>query len=48
MRKKTGLLMQGDQPKGGKWSFDSENRKLAQADLFMPVPFVETPDEMTE
>ncbi len=27
VRKKTGILMQGDQPLGGQYSFDSENRK---------------------
>jgi deoxyribodipyrimidine photolyase-related protein len=38
MRRKTGLLMNGDQPEGGKWNFDSENRKPAEASLFMPRP----------
>ena len=27
MRKKTGLLMNGDEPEGGAWNFDQENRK---------------------
>ncbi|NNU15397.1 cryptochrome/photolyase family protein [Parvularcula sp. ZS-1/3] len=27
MRKKTGLLMKGDDPEGGQWNFDQENRK---------------------
>jgi len=27
MRRKTGLLMDGDDPEGGEWNFDSENRK---------------------
>jgi len=27
MRRKTGLLMDGDGPAGGRWNFDSENRK---------------------
>ncbi len=48
MRRKTGLLMQGDQPEGGKWNFDKENRNPAQADLFIPSPFIEKPDELTE
>ncbi|MDZ7588160.1 MAG: cryptochrome/photolyase family protein [Parasphingorhabdus sp.] len=38
MRRKTGLLMDGDQPAGGKWNYDAENRKPADADLFMPQP----------
>ncbi len=27
MRKKTGLLMNGEEPEGGQWNFDQENRK---------------------
>ena len=38
MRKKTGLLMDGDNPEGGKWNYDSENRKPAKNDLFRPEP----------
>lgn len=26
MRRKTGLLMTGDKPEGGRWNFDAENR----------------------
>ncbi|MEL7452660.1 MAG: cryptochrome/photolyase family protein, partial [Pseudomonadota bacterium] len=48
MRRKTGLLMDGDKPVGGQWNFDSENRKPAKGDLFMPVPHRTKPDEMTE
>jgi deoxyribodipyrimidine photolyase-related protein len=48
MRRKTGLLMDGDQPEGGKWNFDAENRKPAKADLFMPTPLRTEPDEITE
>jgi deoxyribodipyrimidine photolyase-related protein len=36
MRRLTGLLMDGDQPAGGQWNFDHDNRKPAKADLFMP------------
>jgi len=36
MRRKTGLLMQGDKPVGGRWNFDSENRKPAEPDLLRP------------
>jgi hypothetical protein len=38
MRRRTGLLMDGDQPAGGQWNFDADNRKPANADLFMPRP----------
>ncbi len=38
MRRKTGLLMNGDKPVGGKWNFDHENRKPAKEDLFRKGP----------
>lgn len=38
MRRKTGLLMQGDQPIMGRWNFDAENRKPAAPDLLRPRP----------
>lgn len=38
MRRKTGLLMDGNAPVGGKWNFDHDNRKAAKADLFLPQP----------
>lgn len=37
MRRKTGLLMDDGKPSGGRWNFDKDNRKPAQADLLMPV-----------
>jgi hypothetical protein len=33
MRRKTGLLMDGDKPEGGKWNYDHENRKPAPDDI---------------
>ncbi|MEQ8655165.1 MAG: cryptochrome/photolyase family protein [Kiloniellales bacterium] len=47
MRRKTGLLMDGDSPAGGRWNFDAENRKAAKAALFMPKPHRVRPDKMT-
>ena len=47
MRRKTGLLMDGNQPTEGRWNFDKENRKPAQADLLMPRPLAFAPDETT-
>lgn len=38
MRRKTGLLMEGDKPEGGKWNFDHDNRKPVKADLFRKGP----------
>lgn len=48
MRRKTDLLMEGDKPVEGKWNFDSENRKPAKNDLFMPAPLKTKPDETTQ
>ncbi len=38
MRRKTGLLMDGDQPLGGQWNFDAENRKPPRDGLAVPRP----------
>ncbi|MFM2099974.1 MAG: (6-4) photolyase [Pseudomonadota bacterium] len=48
MRRKTGLLMNDDQPEGGKWNYDAENRKAAAADLFMPTPKATAPDAISQ
>ena len=47
MRRETGLLMEGDQPVGGKWNFDHDNRKAAKPDLFMPEPLRFANDAIT-
>ncbi len=47
MRRKTGLLMDGEEPEGGKWNFDAENRKPAKADLFIPKPLRFEPNAIT-
>ena len=47
MRRKTGLLMEGDQPAGGKWNYDADNRKPAGQDLLMPRPRRTPPDPVT-
>jgi deoxyribodipyrimidine photolyase-related protein len=47
MRARTGLLMDGRKPAGGRWNFDKENRKPAQADLLMPRPLSFPPDAIT-
>ena len=47
MRRSTALLMDGSEPKGGRWNFNSENRKPASNALRMPeVPRFE-PDQIT-
>jgi deoxyribodipyrimidine photolyase-related protein len=38
MRRQTGLLMDGDDPEGGRWNFDAENRKPTKGSLFIPKP----------
>lgn len=35
-RKRTGLLMEGDEPAGGKWNFDHDNRQPISAELDFP------------
>ncbi|MEM9139746.1 MAG: cryptochrome/photolyase family protein [Pseudomonadota bacterium] len=48
MRRKTDLLMDGDQPEGGKWNYDHDNRKAADRDLLMPKLPAFEPDEITD
>ena len=48
MRRRTGLLMDGDKPEGGRWNFDKENRKPAERDLLMPRPLAFAPDAITD
>lgn len=48
MRRRTGLLMEGDKPAGGQWNFDHDNRKAAKADLLRPRPVRFQPDAVTE
>ncbi len=48
MRRKTGLLMDGDQPAGGKWNYDHDNRKPAPDSVDYVGPMQFTPDETVE
>lgn len=36
LRRKTGILMNGGEPKGGKWNFDQDNRKALPKSLKLP------------
>ncbi|MCI4643715.1 MAG: cryptochrome/photolyase family protein [Hyphomonadaceae bacterium] len=47
MRKKTGLLMEGEAPAGGKWNFDQENRKRLPKTAVPPPRKMFTPDKIT-
>ena len=48
MRRKTGLLMTGDKPVGGKWNFDHDNRKPAPGEVSFDGPLRFIPDAVTE
>jgi len=48
MRRKTGLLMEGDKPAGGKWNFDHDNRKPAPGAIARDHPLRVAPDATTE
>lgn len=48
MRRKTGLLMDGDAPAGGKWNYDHDNRKPAAPDLFRPSQLWFDADNVTQ
>lgn len=45
MRRKTGLLMDGDKPEGGKWNYDHDNRKPAPDAVDFAGPLRFEPDE---
>ncbi len=47
MRRRTGYLMAGDDPAGGKWNFDHDNRKPARDDLLRAVPLKHDHCEVT-
>ena len=48
MRRKTGLLMEGDQPIGGQWNYDHDNRKPAPESIDISGPLRFTPDAMVQ
>ena len=48
MRRKTGLLIDGDQPEGGKWNYDHDNRKPAPDEVNYDGPPRFDPDDTTE
>lgn len=47
MRVKTGLLMDGDQPVGGRWNYDEENRERPPAGHRFPSVTAFEPDAIT-
>ena len=48
MRRKTGLLLDGDDPEGGKWNYDSDNRKGVPSEVDFSGPQAFDPDPVTE
>jgi deoxyribodipyrimidine photolyase-related protein len=48
LRRRTGLLMDGDEPAGGRWNFDRENRKSLPAKIAVPQPPSYPPDAITQ
>ena len=47
MRRKTGLLMDGDKPVGGDWNYDKENRESPDHDMDPPERAKFEPDAIT-
>ncbi|MCM2311227.1 MAG: cryptochrome/photolyase family protein [Steroidobacteraceae bacterium] len=49
MRRRTGILMDGDRPAGGRWNFDAENRGAfgAAGPGWLPSPAAFPPDAIT-
>ena len=47
MRRKTGLLMNGEEPEGGQWNYDHDNRKKLPAKLVLPSRTRFEPDAIT-
>ncbi|KGB27116.1 Uncharacterized protein HPDFL43_00024620 [Hoeflea phototrophica DFL-43] len=47
MRRRTGYLMEGDEPAGGEWNFDSQNRKALPDGISIPHRPSFEPDQVT-
>jgi deoxyribodipyrimidine photolyase-related protein len=48
VRRKTGLLMDGEEPAGGQWNFDHDNRKRLPKSLVPPPRFLPPADKLTQ
>ena len=48
MRREHKILMNGDEPVGGQWNYDSENRKPPKAGLDIPKTYTARTDEITK
>lgn len=47
VRRRTGLLMDGEEPAGGQWNFDHDNRKRLPKSLTPPPRYLPEPDGLT-
>lgn len=47
LRRQYKVLLEGDKPIGGKWSFDAENRKSPKPGLQFAKPLIFSPDDIT-
>ena len=47
LRRRCKLLMEGDEPIGGKWNYDADNRQPPKAGLAVPLPSSFAPDAIT-
>lgn len=47
MRRREGVLMDGDAPAGGRWNYDQENRKALDGPPAFPAPCSFPPDALT-
>ena len=48
MRKKYDILMEANAPIGGKWNYDSENRKAPAEGMIIPPPYIGKVDDITQ
>ena len=48
MRRKTGLLMNGEEPEGGQWNYDKDNRKPLSDDADVKPHWQRKPDNITQ
>ncbi|MFK7974102.1 MAG: cryptochrome/photolyase family protein [Rickettsiaceae bacterium] len=47
MRKKYNILINNNEPEGGKWNFDNANRKTPIKNIIIPVNYKSEPDQIT-
>ena len=48
MRKQKKVLIDDDKPIGGKWNYDTDNRKPPKSNLTIPKPCSQKPDQITK